>query len=140
MDHHRLMLGLLVALMSLAVLSRVAHPTAALSLTAQVIWNGFLFGVPIVLGGFLLAKARWALMVGVMYGTVGLALDISTLVQEATRPETRASVLALSGLTGLLNFLLIALGGRGFLDVRPDGRPPAGRPPNLRPPSSSSHA
>ena len=54
-------------------------------------------------------------MAAVMYGTVGLALDISTLVQGLTKPEVPQMVTAMSGVTGLLNFLLIVFGGKGFL-------------------------
>lgn len=52
-----------------------------------------------------------------MYGTIGLALDLSTIVQELTQGGSQASVLVISGITGLLNFLLIAIGGRRFLDA-----------------------
>ena len=75
-------------------------------------------------------------MAAVMYGTIGLALDISTVVQELTKADGQSMVLMLSGLTGLLNFLLIAIGGRGFLDVLQPPSPPAGRAPNPRFPSS----
>lgn len=81
-------------------------------------WLGFLYGIPLVLVGALLSGQRWALMAAVMYGTVGLALDLSTVVQELTRGPGQSAVLAASGVTGLLNFLLILLGGRGFLDAR----------------------
>ena len=69
-------------------------------------------------------------MAGVMYGTIGLALDISTIVQELTRSQDQPTMVVFSGITGLLNFLLIAIGGRGFLDVVSHPTPPAGRPPN----------
>lgn len=85
-------------------------------------WLGFLYGVPLILVGALVSGQRWALMAAVMYGTIGLALDLSTIVQELTQGPGQASVLAVSGVTGLLNFLLILLGGRGFLDAY---RPPS---------------
>jgi hypothetical protein len=94
----------------------------------RVVWNAFLFGIPVILIGFLLLGARWALVVGVMYGTIALALDISTIVQELTSPKAHRAAL-MSGITAILNFLLIIIGGRGFLDVSPSS-PPAGRPPN----------
>ncbi|OGW89442.1 MAG: hypothetical protein A3K11_02090 [Nitrospirae bacterium RIFCSPLOWO2_12_FULL_63_8] len=78
-------------------------------------WALFLYGLPLVLIGCLLAKQRWALMAAVMYGTVGLALDISTVVQGLTKPEVPQMVTAMSGVTGLLNFSLIVFGGKGFL-------------------------
>lgn len=91
---------------------------------ALLVWNAFLFGIPLVLAGLLIAEIRWALMAGVIYGTIGLALDISTLVQELTGGDVRYPVLVLSLATGLLNFLLIVFGGRGFLAVVSDVRPP----------------
>ena len=71
-----------------------------------------------------------------MYGTIGLALDISTVVQEVTKAESQSSVVLSSGITGVLNFLLIAIGGRGFLDVLQPTSPPTGPAPNPRFPSS----
>ena len=100
------------------------------------VWNGFLFGIPLALGLLLFGRARWALMAAVMYGTIGLALDISTVVQELTKADGQLRVVMLSGLTGVLNFLLIAIGGRGFLDVLRPASPPTGRVPNPRSPSS----
>ena len=85
-------------------------------------WLVFLYAVPLFLVGALLGGQRWALMAAVMYGTVGLALDLSTVVQELTHGPGQSAVLAASGVTGLLNFLLILLGGRGFLDAQ---RPPS---------------
>jgi hypothetical protein len=94
----------------------------------RVIWNAFLFGIPVILIGFLLLSVRWVLVAGVMYGTIALALDISTIVQELTSPKAHRAAF-LSGITAILNFLLIIIGGRGFLDVSPSS-PPADRPPN----------
>jgi hypothetical protein len=76
-------------------------------------------------------------MAAVMYGTVGLAMDISTLVQGLTKPDVPQITLALSGLTGLLNFLLILFGGKGFLNVM-DASSPREFPRPNPPPSSSS--
>jgi hypothetical protein len=99
-------------------------------------WLLFLYGLPLVLIGCLLANQRWALMAAVMYGTVGLALDISTVVQGITKPDVPQAVLAMSGVTGLLNFLLIVFGGRGFLTVSGPSSPPGS--PHPSPPSPSS--
>lgn len=130
----RLLAALLAALMV------VASATQALSgqaTTASPVWTGFLYGLPLILAGFLLAGHRWALMGAVMYGTVGLALDLSTMVQELTRGGGRGGVLVAGGVTGLLNFLLIVLGGRGVLTHGPATRPPGAPPPNPPRPSST---
>lgn len=132
-------LGVIIILVTLVLISLVATLQGSGSTDAhmsRMVWNGFLFAIPITLTAFLLARARWALMAAVMYGTIGLALDISTVVQELTKADGHSTVLMLSGLTGLLNFLLIAIGGRGFLDVLQPASPPADRAPNPRSPSS----
>lgn len=100
-------------------------------------WLLFLYGLPLVLIGCLLASQRWALMAAVMYGTVGLALDISTIVQGLTKPHVPQTILAVSGVTGLLNFLLIVFGGKSFLNVMNASSPPESPRPNPPPPSSS---
>lgn len=137
MSNRLMMILLLVGLVAVAVLSRVARGSDLHALAqGHLVWNGFLFGIPLILTGFLAAGARWAFMAGVMYGTIGLALDIATVVQVLTRPDTQQGVLSIlwaSGLTGLLNCLLILIGGRGLLDVGSSGTPQGGRPPN--PPS-----
>ena len=100
-------------------------------------WALFLYGLPLALIGCLLAKQRWALMASVMYGTVGLALDISTIVQGLTKPDIPQMATIMSGLTGALNFLLIVFGGNGFLDVMNVSSPPESPRPNPPSPSSS---
>lgn len=79
-------------------------------------------------------------MAGVMYGTIGLALDISTVVQELTHADAQPSALGTSAVTGSVNFLLILIGGRGFFEdgpaVRAKGMPPTDLPPS--PPSPSA--
>ena len=100
-------------------------------------WALFLYGLPLGLIGCLLAQQRWALMAAVMYGTVGLALDISTVVQGLTKPDVPQMTTVMSGMTGLLNFLLIVFGGKGFLDVMSASSPPESPRPNPPSPSSS---
>ena len=132
MAPQRNMVWVLAALVGVAVAANaVSDAGSSLSSARDMIWAGFFFGVPVVLAGLLMAGKRWALMAGVMYGTIGLALDISTIVQEITKSALPRTLL-LSGVSGLLNFLLIVIGGRGFLDVLARPTPPADRPPNLR--------
>ena len=88
-----------------------------------VIWNAFLFAVPALLAVLMLAGLRWALILVVMYGTIGLALDLSTLIQQWHTDHT--SLLLLSGISGLLNASLITLAGGAFLDVRSGRAHPA---------------
>ncbi len=133
----RILNVLLLLLLVMAGLMRVSHEAPGRFLEHPV-QNGFLFVLPPVLMVLLTLGIRWALMAAVLYGTIGLALDISTLVQEATADAPQPSVLLLGGISGIVNFCLIGLGGYGFLDLRgssasPQGAPPAPRRPN--PPS-----
>lgn len=132
------MVFLLIALVITAGLSRsLWEREVPASLMGQVVWDGFLFGLPLILAGCLLASARWAFMAGVIYGTIGLALDISTIVQDLTHPSTQQTVVLMSSMTGLLNFLLILVGGRGFLNHDSAGKPQADPPPSPRFPSAT---
>lgn len=112
-------MAVLVALVIVAALSSWAAPerTEDLQPSLSFGWLGFLYGIPLLLVAALVSGRRWALMAAVIYGTVGLALDLSTVVQELTQGPGGPAVLVASGVTGLLNFLLILLGGRGFLDL-----------------------
>lgn len=104
----------------------------------SALWIGFLIGVPIGLVLMVRLGFRWALMASVIYSTVGLALDLSTLVQLITKDQPTLAMLTTSGFSGLLNFLVIAFGGRAFLDVSLAPPPPGSHPPN--PPSPVSDA
>ncbi|MYC26817.1 MAG: hypothetical protein F4X63_02300 [Nitrospira sp. SB0662_bin_26] len=83
----------------------------------QGIWYGFQFGLPLIIGGICLIGKRWSAMVGVLYGTIGLALDIATFVQSMTSGTDSLHFVGLILLTTLFNFLLIVIGGRQVLTV-----------------------
>ena len=83
----------------------------------QGIWYGFQFGLPLLVGGICLIGIRWSAMVGVLYGTIGLALDIATFVQSMTSGTDSLHFVSLILLTALFNFLLIVIGGRQVLTV-----------------------
>lgn len=97
----------------------------------------FLFGCPALLvGGLLVIRQPWIVMVAVMYSTVALALDLATIVQEASQPLPRTVVLALTLGSSLLNFLIMIFGGRYALSVQLGEKPPTDRRPNLQFPAS----
>ena len=122
----------------MALLGGLILAAAATQIDARPLgWTLFLYGLPLALIGCLLARQRWALMAAVMYGTVGLALDISTIVQGLTKPDVPQIVTIMSGVTGALNFLLIVFGGNGFLNVMNASSPPESPRPNPQSPSSS---
>lgn len=117
MENARIMALVLVILVgATAFLSWMSSQTQGDASTgATFTWIGFLYVLPLILAGCVLTAQRWAFMAGVMYGTLGLALDVSTMVQELTAGQGQLLVLVMSTMTGLLNFLLILLGGRGLL-------------------------
>ena len=80
-------------------------------------WYGFQFGLPLFVGGICLVGKRWSAMVGVLYGTIGLALDIATFVQSMTSGTDSLHFVGLVLLTALFNFFLIVIGGRQVLTV-----------------------
>lgn len=114
-----LMIVLLAGLILVAALSPAPTGSGALATERWLAWDGFLFGVPVILAGCLLVGPRWAFMAGVMYATIGLAMDLSTAALELSDPHTRAEVLRVTALTGTINFLLILVGGSGFLSAEP---------------------
>jgi hypothetical protein len=131
MAHRTTLILLLAALMGAAAFPQATGSAPTLP------WAVFLFGLPLALIGCLLANQRWALMAAVMYGTVGLALDISTIVQGLTKPDVPRTILITSGVTAALNFLAIVFGGKGFLTLNEPSSPPESPRPNPPSPSSS---
>ncbi|MGH7208789.1 MAG: hypothetical protein ACREIL_05330, partial [Nitrospiraceae bacterium] len=134
MSNRLMMVLLLIGLVIVAVLSPRVDRGVDMQASAKghLLWNGLLFGIPLILAGFLAAGVRWAFMAGVMFGTIGLALDIATVVQDLTNPDAQRAILPIlwtTSLTGVLNCLLILIGGRGLLDVGSIGTPQGGRPP-----------
>ncbi len=101
-----------------------------------ILWTSVLFGLPVLIA-CVLTRQRWALMGAVMYGTIGLALDISTVVQGLTKPDVPQMVATLSGITGTLNFLVIIFGGKEFLTIGEPSSPPESPRPSPPSPSSS---
>jgi hypothetical protein len=101
------------------------------------LWTVFLLCAPVGLAATVWRNVRWGAMAGVIYGTVGLALDLATAVQVITKDAELLPALATSGVSGLLNFLLIVYGGQVFLNVPPAPRRPGSRPPNPPSPFSS---
>lgn len=95
---------------------------------------GFLILMPVGLAALVWQSARWAPMVCVMYGTVGLALDLATVVQMIAKSQDGWSDFFAAGISGILNFLLIVYGGKALLDVERRPSPPGYHPPSPPPP------
>lgn len=132
MSHRRLLTVLLVCLMGLATVWRLVSGSGP---SASTVWLVFLYAIPLALLAGLQTGLRWIAPACVMYATVGLALDISTAVQDLTHQDTDPARLAVSALSGVVNFLVIVVGGREFLEAGLLA-PPAPRPPNPPPPQA----
>ena len=101
-----------------------------------MVWRiGLFLILPFTLALLIGLQFRWAAMVCVMYATVGLAMDIATVVQLLNSDELGSTAVINSGISGMLNFLLIVFGGRAVLDVGQELMPQESRPPS--PPSPS---
>jgi hypothetical protein len=98
-------------------------------------WIAFLVLVPMGLGLLVWWRLWWAGMACVMYGTVGLAIDLSTLVHMVGEEVHGLWPLLNSLVSGTLNCLLIPVGGRSFLGMALGQRPPGSPPPNPVSPS-----
>ena len=96
---------------------------------------GLFIVLPLTLTLLIGLQFRWAAMVCVMYATVGLAMDIATVIQILKSDEEFGTGIINSGISGMLNFLLIVFGGRAVLDVDQGLMPQESRPPS--PPSPS---
>lgn len=86
--------------------------------TRSVMWNAFQYGMPLLIGGMCLTGKRWPFMTAIIYGTLGLALDMATFVQSLTGGNDPLEFIVIISTTALLNFLLIALGGRAVLQIK----------------------
>lgn len=128
------LLTLLVGIVAVGFGALAARPELTTAPT-QPWWIGFLVLTPLGLAILIWRGYWWATMACVMYGTVGLGLDLATAIQ-ILRNDSEAGPFFLNGLiSGCLNFLLILFGGRSFLDGTQAPTPQESRPPN--PPSTS---
>ena len=132
----RLIQGLLLTLAIVSVIWQFMIPGDAPKPVSWV-WISFLIGLPILLTALLHVHPRGAAVVIVMYATIGLALDIATLVQEISRPSGGPLVIGATLLSGAINFLLVACGGQAAFGGKWSEELGVPRRPNPRSPSSS---
>jgi hypothetical protein len=124
------LIALLAGILAVNIEALLASTTPA-----SAWWIGFLVLMPLGLGVLVWQGIRWSGMACVIYGTVGLALDLATAVQILTKDSDVFRQVLSSVVSGLLNFLLTLFGGRSFLDVFRGPQPQGSPPPN--PPSPS---
>lgn len=98
-----------MALHSIPTTSETIQPSRGM------LWNAFQYGLPLLIGGMCLTEKRWACMTAIIYGTIGLALDLATIVQSLTEDVVSSAFIIIILTTALLNFFLIVLGGKFLL-------------------------
>lgn len=138
MQHQALLLLLLAALSIVGLTTILGAFSPELSTAAQIGWGLFLLFLPLFLASALWREWTWAAMACVVYGTIGLALDLATVISILGGKGGTNRMLVLSALSGCLNFLLIVFGGRSFWNALQGVRPRGSHPPNPPSPSSSS--
>lgn len=104
---------------------------------ARTAWGLFLVLLPLALACALWMGWTWAAMACVVYGTIGLALDLATATSILGGHDGIDTMLAFSGMSGLLNLLLIIFGGLVFWNCLQGLSPRVSHPPSPPSPSSS---
>ena len=136
MRHNWTLIGLLAGLCLIGANTIQLIPAATGA--GRVGWMLYLIAFPITLAGLVWIGWTWTSMTCVIYGTVGLALDLATLTSILGGQGETGALFLFSAMSGGVNFLLILFGGRAFLHSFQGTALPESRPPS--PPSPSSSA
>jgi hypothetical protein len=136
MRHNWTLIGLLAGLCLIGANTTQLIPAATGA--GRVGWMLYLIAFPITLAGLVWIGWTWTSMTCVIYGTVGLALDLATVTSILGGQGETGALFLISAMSGTVNFLLILFGGRAFLHSFQGTALPESRPPN--PPSPSSSA
>ena len=105
MRYKRLLLFVLCAL------SAIGFGTIQLTFTSDVagpvlyMWGTFLVLLPLSLADTVWTGWAWAAMACVVYGTIGLALDLSTITSVLGGKDGTGMLLGLSGASAMFNLL-----------------------------------
>ena len=136
MRHTWTLIGLLAGLCLIGANTTQLIP--ALTEAGRVGWMLYLLAFPIALAGLVRIGWTWTAMACVIYGTVGLALDLATITSILGGQGEVGALFLFSAMSGIVNFLLILFGGRAFFHSFQGTALPVSRPPS--PPSPSSSA
>jgi hypothetical protein len=136
MRHAWTLIGLLAGLCLIGANTIQLLPAATEA--GRMGWMLYLLAFPIALAGLVRIGWSWTAMACVIYGTVGLALDLATITGILGGHGETDTLLLFSAMSGIVNFLLILFGGRAFLQSSLGAALPESRPPS--PPSPSSSA
>jgi hypothetical protein len=136
MRHNWTLIGLLAGLCLIGANTTQLIPAATGA--GRVGWMLYLIAFPITLAGLVWIGWTWTSMTCVIYGTVGLALDLATVTSILGGQGETGALFLISAMSGTVNFLLILFGGRAFFHSFQGTALPESRPPS--PPSPSSSA
>ena len=136
MRHTWTLIGLLAGLCLIGANTIQLIPAA--TQVGRIGWMVYLIALSIGLAGLVWIGWTWTAMACVIYGTVGLALDLATLTSILSKQGETGTLFLFSAMSGTVNFLLILFGGRAFLLSSLGTALPGFRPPS--PPSPSSSA
>lgn len=134
MPHRQILLVTLLTVTAVGIATLLLIMPGALHLW----WWLFLVLLPLGLASAIMMSWGWAAMACVAYGTIGLAIDLATVVSILGGREGSGLTLALSVVSGSANFALIVFGGRAFWRILQGPGPRESRPPNPPSPSPSS--
>src|SRR6476620_4139756 len=140
MPHRQILLVTLLTLAAVGVATLVLVLSPTMPGSPHVLWWFFLVLLPLGLAAALLLGWGWAAMASVAYGTIGLAVDLATVVSILGGREGSDLTLALSVVSGSANFALIVLGVGASWTIMQAIGPRGSRPPNPPSPSPSSTA
>ena len=132
------LIGLLGGLCLIGATTTQLVPTA--TETSRIGWMLYLLGFPLMLAGLVWMGWSWTAMACVIYGTVGLALDLATTTSILGGKDETSTLLLFSVMSGIVNFLLTLFGGRAFFHSLQGTVLPVSRPPSPPSPSSSARS
>lgn len=136
MRHTWVLIGLLAGLCLIGANTVQLIPTSTEA--GRIGWMFYLLAFPLTLAGLVWMGWSWTAMACVIYGTIGLALDLATVTSILGGKGETDALFLFSAMSGIVNFLLILFGGRAFLHSFQGTTLPVSRPPSPPSPSSSS--
>ena len=135
MRHSWTLIGLLAGLCLIGANTVQLIPTSTEA--GRVGWMLYLLAFPIALAGLVWMGWSWTAMACVIYGTIGLALDLATITSILGGQGEPGALFLFSAMSGIVNFSLMLFGGRAFFHALQGTTLPVSRPPSPPSPSSS---
>ena len=138
MRHTWILIVLLAGLSLIGVTTTQIVPAATEA--GRLGWVLYLLIFPLIIAGFMWMGWIWTAMACVIYGTVGLALDLATVTSILGGQGETGKLFLFSVTSGVVNFLLILFGAHSFFYSFQETALPVSRPPSPPSPSSSARS